>query len=121
MNRKITIGLLGLSIVATPVWMAALACPTDQAITLQEKSPAFHGKVEAVSASANTLTVDGKVINITASSKLTKADKAITLAPRLHAGTANAIGLVQSCQQLWQIRRVILQICVQGHDGLAAS
>ena len=80
MNRKLTIGLLGLSIVATPGWMAmSVANPTDEPIPLQEKSPAFHGKVEAVDTTANTLTVDGKVINITAGSKLTKADKAITL------------------------------------------
>ena len=80
MNRKITIGLVGLSIVATPVWkITALAGPTDLAMLLQEKSPVFHGKVDAVSTAAITLTVDGKVINITASSKLTKAEKAITL------------------------------------------
>ena len=81
MNRKFTIGLLGLSIVATPVWMTTLlAGPPDQPMLLQEKSPAFHGKVEALDTTANTLTVNGKVINITTSSKLSKADKAITLA-----------------------------------------
>ena len=80
MNRKVTIGLLGLSIVATPVWMTAFADAVDQTMLLQEKSPVFHGKVEAVDSTANTLTVDGKVINITASSKLTKADKTVTLA-----------------------------------------
>jgi len=81
MNRKITIGLIGLSFVTTPVWMTASpAGPVDQAALRQEKSPVFHGKVEAVDSAANTLTVDGKVINITASSKLTKADKTITLA-----------------------------------------
>jgi len=81
MNRNITIGLLGLSIVATPVWIStSLAGPADQAMLLQEKSPAFHGKVGAVDTSAGTLTVDGMVIRITASSKLTKADKAISLA-----------------------------------------
>jgi len=80
MNKRIMIGLLGLSVVATPVWMAtSVAAPVDQPVPLQEKSPAFHGKVEAVDTTANTLTVDGKVINITASSKLTKAEKAITL------------------------------------------
>jgi ribosomal protein S1 len=81
MNRKITIGLVGLSVVATPVWMAtSQAGLAEQASLMQEKNPVFHGKVETVDTSANTLTVDGKVINITASSKLTKADKAITLA-----------------------------------------
>jgi hypothetical protein len=81
MNRKFTIGLLGLSIVATPIWMTtSLAGVADQAMLLQEKSPAFHGKVETVDTTANTLTVNGKVINITTSTKLSKADKAITLA-----------------------------------------
>ena len=80
MNRKISIGLVGLSIVATPVWMiASQAGAAAQAMLLQEKSPAFHGKVEAVDPAANTLTVNGKVINITSSSKLSKADKVIAL------------------------------------------
>jgi hypothetical protein len=81
MNKRTTIGLVALSLVAVTAWMTpSFAAPADKPGALEEKSPAFQGKVEAVDASANTLTVEGKVLSVTTASKLTKADKAIKLA-----------------------------------------
>ena len=69
------IGALGM----TP--MPALAGPATGA---EEEKPEkakkpFEGKVEAVDATQKTITVGGNVLYISATTKLTKNDKAITL------------------------------------------
>ena len=60
--------------------MSALAGPATGAQEEKpQKSKPFDGKVEAVDATQKTMTVGGNVIYISAVTKLTKNDKAITL------------------------------------------
>ena len=70
------IGALGMGM--TP--MSALAGPAAGAEEEKpEKAKPFEGKVEAVDATQKTITVGGNVLYISATTKLTKNDKAITL------------------------------------------
>ena len=52
----------------------------QEAANKSDKANPFRGKVGAVDANANTLTVDGKLIYASANTKITKGDKAIKLA-----------------------------------------
>lgn len=63
------------SVGAVPASPPTLLAENDKA----EKGELFKGKVEAVDAEAKTLTVDGAVIAVTATTKLTKAGKEIKL------------------------------------------
>ncbi len=45
-----------------------------------EKAQPFHGKVDAVDTAAKTMTVDGKLIYVAETTKLSSEGKAITLA-----------------------------------------
>jgi len=82
-SKKIAIAMLcavtTTGLVATPFVTLAEQQPTPLADKPDKVEP-FKGKVEAVDAAGNTLTVEGKVYQITASTKLTKTGKTITLA-----------------------------------------
>lgn len=54
--------------------------PKPQVADKPDKEAHFQGKVDAVDANANTLTVGGKVIYASANTKITKDNKAIKLA-----------------------------------------
>ena len=80
-KTKVSLVILGVigALGTTP--MPALAGPAAGA---EEEKPEkakkpFEGKVEAVDATQKTLTVGGNVLYISATTKLTKNDKAITL------------------------------------------
>ena len=79
-KTKVSLVILGVigALGTTP--MPALAGPVAGAQEEKpEKAKPFDGKVEAVDATAKTLTVGGNVVYISATTKLTKNDKAITL------------------------------------------
>ncbi|HEU0039513.1 MAG TPA: hypothetical protein VFR76_09580 [Verrucomicrobiae bacterium] len=80
-KTKVSLVILGVigALGTTP--MPALAGPAAGA---EEEKPekakkTFDGKVEAVDATQKTITVGGNVLYISATTKLTKNDKAITL------------------------------------------
>ncbi len=80
-KAKVSLVILGVigALGTTP--MPALAGPAAGA---EEEKPekakkTFDGKVEAVDATQKTMTVGGNVLYISATTKLTKNDKAITL------------------------------------------
>jgi len=70
--------------VSTGGWVGSSFAANDlRPLPMQDKADkieTFKGKVEAVDATAKTLTVGGKVFQIAADTKLTKAGKTITLA-----------------------------------------
>ena len=76
-------GLVILGTIAAVALMAPAFAVTDQAPrTLQDapgKAQPFHGKVEAVDTAAKTMTVDGKLIYIADTTKLSSEGKAIML------------------------------------------
>ena len=81
-KTKVSLVILGVIGALGMTAMPALAGPAAGA---EEEKPEkakkpFDGKVEAVDATQKTMTVGGNVIYISAATKLTKNDKAITLA-----------------------------------------
>jgi hypothetical protein len=79
-KTKVSLVILGVISALGMTPMLALAGPaTGQQQEKPEKTKAFNGKVEAIDASAKTLTVGGNAIYIADATKLTKNDKAITL------------------------------------------
>ena len=80
-KTKVSLVILGVIGALGMAPMPALAGPATGA---EEEKPEkakkpFDGKVEAVDATQKTLTVGGNVLYISATTKLTKNDKAITL------------------------------------------
>ena len=78
-KTKVSLVILGVigALGTTP--MPALAGPVAGGQEEKpEKTKSFDGKVEAVDATQKTMTVGGNVLYISATTKLTKNDKAIT-------------------------------------------
>jgi len=77
---KLSLAVLG-AVGTLGLMMPAIVAADDHPPALQEKAAKqpFRGKVEALDASASTLTVGGKVIYVAADTKITKTGKTITL------------------------------------------
>src|SRR5262245_37251562 len=76
-------GLVILGTIAAVALMTPAFAVTDQAPRALQDAPGkaqpFHGKVESVDTAAKTLTVDGKLIYIADTTKLSSEGKAIML------------------------------------------
>jgi hypothetical protein len=72
-----TVAAVGLMAPAFPA--ASQESPGQKQEKADKAQQPFHGKVDSVDTSAKTLTVDGKLIYIADTTKLTKAGKAIML------------------------------------------
>ena len=81
--KTTNIGLVILCVAAVAGFtVPARSTPGPQPSLLQDKpdkAQSLKGKVEAVDTTANTMTVDGKVIYIAANTKITKSGKTVTL------------------------------------------
>jgi hypothetical protein len=82
--------------VAAPVLAgtAPRPLPVEKPETAERATP-FRGKVDAVDATAQTLTVEGKVIYVTASTKLTKVGKPIVLSDIAVGDQVHGVGHLQ--------------------------
>jgi ribosomal protein S1 len=68
------------SVPAGPAQQTSPDKPVAQEEDKRQKRKPVHGKVEAVDPTAQTITVDGKVIQISSQTRLTKAGQTITVA-----------------------------------------
>jgi hypothetical protein len=82
--KKMKNGLALLSVIAamglTPVLAQEKSPPAPGQQKPEKESQKFKGKVDSVDATAKTLTVDGKLIYMSDTTKITKSGKAIKLA-----------------------------------------
>ena len=82
--KRVKTGLVLLGVVAAVGLVTPSFAVADQAPGAQQDAPGkaqpFHGKVDSVDTSAKTFTVDGKLIYIADTTRLTSEGKAITLA-----------------------------------------
>jgi hypothetical protein len=81
MNKiQLSFALAGLVAAATPapVWPQSLHDPDREKIEVDQEQP-FYGKVASVDLTQKTLTVEAKLIHITADTRLTKEGEAIKL------------------------------------------
>ncbi len=82
--KKMKTGLVIIGMIAAVGMITPALVVADQSPTAQQDAPGkaqpFHGKVESVDTAAKTLTVDGKLIYVAETTRLTSEGKAITLA-----------------------------------------
>lgn len=73
------LGLMAIAVAGTPVMLRAQDAPAAAAPKKARALP-FHGKIEALDATAKTITIGKETIQITSETKITKGGKPATLA-----------------------------------------
>jgi hypothetical protein len=74
------LGLLAIAVVGTPVVILAQDAAATTPAPKKARALPFHGKVEAIDATAKTIMVGKETIQITSETKIVKAGKPATLA-----------------------------------------